>query len=182
MKMWKTKMWDMKYESEKFLESEKCGAAEVESPRMADAAFQQNWINFHKCGSYREKGGNSCSSVENLEKYSQISGARYCSRNSFLAALVSFVTSPAIVWVCVCFCPCLCHNILIIVWSKKGKLFWMWNAIKSPVTSPDKEGLSSCKRLISSCFLLMVIRSNATFHQITPKTILRRKAVKANQN
>ena len=38
-----------------------------------------------------------------------------------------------------------------------------------------KRGLSSCKRLISSCFLLMVIRSNATFHQITPKTILRRK-------
>ena len=31
-----------KYESEKFLPSEKCGAAEVESPRMADAAFQQN--------------------------------------------------------------------------------------------------------------------------------------------
>ena len=33
---------NVKYESEKFLESEKCGAAEVESPRMADAAFQQN--------------------------------------------------------------------------------------------------------------------------------------------
>ena len=31
-----------KYESEKFLPSEKCGAAEVESPRMADAGFQQN--------------------------------------------------------------------------------------------------------------------------------------------
>ena len=31
---------NVKYE--KFLESEKCGAAEVESPRMADAAFQQN--------------------------------------------------------------------------------------------------------------------------------------------
>ena len=31
---------NVKYE--KLLESEKCGAAEVESPRMADAAFQQN--------------------------------------------------------------------------------------------------------------------------------------------
>ena len=77
-------MWELEEEwrknenvkYEKLLESEKCGAAEVESPRMADAAFQQNWINFHKCGSYREKGGILARAVENSEKYSQNSGTQ----------------------------------------------------------------------------------------------------------